>query len=341
MIRSRLRFGQVSAAILALALFAGAPNVARADEGGLSFWLPGLFGSLAAVPGTPGLSWTTIYYHTNVSAQAGQVFQLGGLRGSSIVAGLQGQGDLPFFGPTYTFETPVLGGQASLSVFGVGGRNEAFIAATLTGPLGRTISGSLDQSLTSVGDVIPQGSLKWNAGVNNFMIYGTGDVPVGDYNAARIANLGIGHGALDGGAGYTYFNPQTGHEFSAVVGATYNFENVHTQYQNGVDLHLDWGASQFLTQQLQVGLVGYGLQQVSCDSGTGSLLGCNETRVFGIGPQLGFIIPMGSFQGYINFKGYKEFAAENRAAGWNTWLTFAISPAPPSPTPQQPLVMKY
>ena len=32
------------------------PQVARADEGGVSFWLPGLFGSLAAAPATPGWS---------------------------------------------------------------------------------------------------------------------------------------------------------------------------------------------------------------------------------------------------------------------------------------------
>jgi hypothetical protein len=30
---------------------------AKADEGGLSFWLPGQFGSLAAAPLQPGLSW--------------------------------------------------------------------------------------------------------------------------------------------------------------------------------------------------------------------------------------------------------------------------------------------
>jgi hypothetical protein len=42
----------------------------------------------------------------------------------------------------------------------------------------------------------------------------TGDIPVGAYDPKRLANLGIGHGAIDGGAGYTYFNPQTGHEFS-------------------------------------------------------------------------------------------------------------------------------
>ena len=50
----------------------------------------------------------------------------------------------------------------------------------------------------------PQATLRWNNGINNFMIYGTGDIPVGPYQSTRLANLGIGHGAADGGAGYTY-----------------------------------------------------------------------------------------------------------------------------------------
>ena len=43
-------------------------QIARADEGGVSFWIPGFFGSLAATPTTPGWSGTTIYYHGSVSA---------------------------------------------------------------------------------------------------------------------------------------------------------------------------------------------------------------------------------------------------------------------------------
>jgi len=76
-----------------------------------------------------------------------------------------------------------------------------------------------------------------------------GDVPVGAYDSTRLSNIGIGHGAIDAGVGYTYLNPQTGHEFSGVLGFTYNFTNQSTQYQNGVDMHFDWGASQFLTKQ--------------------------------------------------------------------------------------------
>src|SRR5437899_11060297 len=41
---------------------------AKADEGGVSFWLPGQIGSLAAVPLQPGLSVTEIYYHWQGSA---------------------------------------------------------------------------------------------------------------------------------------------------------------------------------------------------------------------------------------------------------------------------------
>ena len=48
-----LRPGLVIASV-ALGAVAAVPEIARADEGGVSFWIPGLYGSLAAVPGTPG-----------------------------------------------------------------------------------------------------------------------------------------------------------------------------------------------------------------------------------------------------------------------------------------------
>jgi len=175
-------------------------------------------------------------------------------------------------------------------------------------------------------------ALRWNSGVHNYMAYISGDIPVGTYNASQLANVGIGHGAIDVGGGYTYFNQQTGHEFSAVVGFTGNFTNTSTQYRNGVDSHLDWGASQFLSKESFVGLVGYAYQEIGCDSGSGDRIGCFRSRVFGIGPQVGFIFPVGDKQGYLNFKGYKEFGAHDRPEGWNVWATFAISPAPPPPT---------
>jgi hypothetical protein len=161
---------------------------------------------------------------------------------------LKASADLVVIDPSYTFATPVFGGQFNVNVAGFVGRSTGEINGTLTttsGPIVATRQGSISDSLTAPGDIIPQMSLRWNSGVNNWMIYGMGDVPVGNYNSGRLANLGIGHGAADGGAGYTYFDPKTGHEFSVVTGLTYNLPNPSTGYRNGVDWHVDWGASQF------------------------------------------------------------------------------------------------
>ena len=84
-----------------------------------------------------------------------------------------------------------------------------------------------------------------------------------------------------------------------------------------------------------MGLVGYAYKEIGCDNGSGDRVGCFQSQVFGIGPQFGYVFPLSeTLQGYINLKGYAEFGASDRPQGWNTWLTFVISPAaapPPAP----------
>jgi hypothetical protein len=339
-------------ASIAISFAAIMTSPAVADEGGVSFWIPGFFGSLAATPQQPGFSFATIYYHTSVSAGGNVAFARQVNRGNitanftgNVNANLNADVDLGIAIPSYVFATPVLGGQAAVVLLVPYGHGRASVDATLNGavgPFGFAVSGSREDTVTGFGDLVPQFNVRWNAGVHNFMTYITGNLTVGAYDPTRLINLGIGHNAIDAGGGYTYFDPRTGHEFSATLGFTYNFENTHTQYQNGVDMHLDWGASQFLSKQLQVGLVGYLYNQISCDSGSGDRVGCFESRVAGIGPQIGYVIPLSEqYQGYINLKGYKEFASENRPDGWNVWLTFAISPAArPEPPPAKRLITK-
>ncbi len=210
------------------------------------------------------------------------------------------------------------------------------------GPIGFATSKSVSQSLSAFGDLFVQPTLRWNQGVHNYMVYGMMNFPVGSYDPSRLVNLGLGHWAVDGGAGYTYFNPATGWEFSGVGGVTYNFINPYLDYQNGINAHFDWGTSKFVSKQVLIGLVGYAYQQLSGDSGAGATLGDFKSRVFAIGPQIGFLFPVGDMQGYLNVKGYKEFGAENRAEGWNMWVTFALSPAeaPKAPLSPPPLVRK-
>ena len=306
-----------------------------------SFWLPGQFGSLAAAPGVPGWAMATVYYHTTVSASG--LSPPPGKLGRKISGERQRQLERKRARPSRCRDAePVLhlrdaGARRTIELGAVGafGRVAANVDGTLTtvaGPIVATRTGSIGDSLTGIGDIYPMATLKWNAGVHNFMTYLTGDIPVGAYDSSRLSNLSIGHGAIDGGGGYTFFNPQTGHEFSLVSGFTYNFKNPDTQYQNGIDFHFDWGMSQFLSKQVFVGMVGYGYQQITDDFGASPILGGFRSRVFGIGPQFGYLFPVGGMQGYLNLKAYGDFAAENRAAGWNAWLTFSISPAAPSST---------
>src|SRR5499427_4376446 len=104
-----------------LSIVIGLPTVATADEGGVSFWVPGFFGSLAAAPQQPGWSLTSIYYHTSVSAGAdvarAREFEIGRIPvnlTANVNASLQARADLGLFMPTYTFATPVLGGQLTV-----------------------------------------------------------------------------------------------------------------------------------------------------------------------------------------------------------------------------------
>ena len=268
--------GVLAATTLALL----SPQTAAADENGISYWLPGLYGSLAATPTTPGWSIAAIYYHASVNASgataASRQFQIGRLSPNvnvNLNVALGAQADLMLIAPTYTFATPVLGGQLSATLAGVYGRSSASLAGTLTsavGPIVTTRNGFLEDALTSYGDLYPTLKLKWNNGVHNYMVYATGDIPVGDYSPGRLSNIGLGHGAIDLGGGYTYFNHTTGTEFSGVGGFTYNFKNPDTQYQSGVDFHFDWGVSQFLSKQVFVGFVGYGYQQITDDFRTAS-----------------------------------------------------------------------
>jgi hypothetical protein len=173
--------------VAATAALIASAGIARADESGVSFWLPGQFGSLAAVPGTPGWSMAAVYYHASVegsgSVAAAREIQVGRIPATvnvNLNANLNGQGDLMFLAPTYTFATPVLGGQLAMGVTGIFGRSSADINGTLTtaiGPFAATRMGSIGDSITSVGDLYPMISLKWNNGVNNYMTYVTGDIP--------------------------------------------------------------------------------------------------------------------------------------------------------------------
>lgn len=286
---------RVATALVGTVVIFVMPDPSLADEAGASLYLPGAFASLAAVPGDPGWSVALSYYHANAS-----------------ILDVSETADLAYGAVNYALETPVLGGQLALGLFG------AF------GEMSVTAGGEEDSRLGFM-DLTPAAALRWNAGVNNYMVYTLVNVPTGTYDVSRLANFSIEHWGQDAGAGYTYFDQDTGYEFSAVGGLTYNFENTKTDYQNGIDAHVDFAASKFIEKNFQVGLVGYYYQQLTPDHGEGAVLGDYKSRVAAIGPQAGYLFPIGDKQGYINLRAYHEFAEENRPAGRNLWLTISNS----------------
>src|SRR6516164_11541569 len=208
--QSRIR-SWVLAAFVALTAVAFTATTALADEDGFSFWIPGLFGSLAAAPQQPGWALTSILYNTNVSASGNAAvareITIGRFNPKiniSVNANVHANFTLGLVAPTYVFATPFLGGQASAALFFGYANNDTSLSASATAstdrlPFSITRSVALSQDTAGFTDLIPLFTDRWNAGVNNYMVYITGDIPVGLYSTSNLANIGLGHGAIDGG----------------------------------------------------------------------------------------------------------------------------------------------
>ena len=292
-------------------------QVTFADEGGVPFWMSGQYASMAAVPMATGWSLVAMPYVYSGNADKSKNFQ----HSTSINAGLSARESLVLMQLGYVAEEKILGGQPYLGVGWGPGTNTTTASVSVVNP-----STQLNRSNTSNGstDIYPLASLTWNQGNNNFKTYVTGDIPVGTYSPTSLAAIGIGHAAMDAGGGYTYLNNTTGLEFSGVLGATYNWMNTQTNYKNGIDSHLDWSVSQFVSQNWQVGIAGYGYYQITADSGSGDRVGAFKSRIAAVGPQIGYLFNLGKNQAYINLRAYKEFWAQNRVEGYATIATISI-----------------
>lgn len=318
---SKLRIAALAAATLACA-------GAHADESGVPFWLSGQYAAMAALPPNPGWTTTLLPYYYSGSAGASKTFE----RGGSLVADLDSQAPLVIAQLGYSPETRVLGAQLMVGLGWGVGSNSTTASLSASAPAG---SGQKDFSDSKTGgtDLYPIASLYWSKDSDNAMLYLTGSLPVGAYNAQRLSNIGIGHAAIDAGGGYTYLNTKSGFEASAVVGFTYNWKNPDTNYRNGVDSHLDWSVSQFLSESWQLGLAGYVYEQLTNDtyptSGVAGqlrqqVLGGFRSRVAAVGPQLGYVFKFGKESGYLNVRGYREFAAQNRLEGYALFGTINL-----------------
>ncbi len=289
---------------------------AQADEGGVPFWFSGQYASFAAMPVSPGFSMPIQGYYYTGGASRSKTLD----RGNVASAGLDSSVPLLMVQPTWAPKTKILGGQAA---FGLGfgwGNNTTDASLAVTGfdrEAGRS------DSLTGFTDLYPIASIAWTKGNSNWMGYVTGDIPTADYDPDRLSNIGIGHGAVDAGGGYTFFDPTSGWEASAVAGLTWNMENPDTDYRNGVDIHLDWAASRYITEKWQIGLAGYLYGQLTDDSGAGAPDNYRSS-IAAIGPEIGYSFSVSGQPAYFNLRAYHEFAARNRVEGTAVFATLSL-----------------
>ena len=129
--------------------------------------------------------------------------------------------------------------------------------------------------------------------------------PTGSYDLGRLGNPGLNYWTVDPIVGAAYSNAKSGLNAAVHLGYAMNTENADTDYKSGNVLHLDASVQQIFplgSGFANVGAEAWYFDQVSCDSGAGATLGCFKGRTAGIGPVLGYILPIGQEKLIFEFK---------------------------------------
>src|SRR4249920_179590 len=139
--RKRLPSSLVQVSVIAFASFLGLRSPS-ADESGASFWAPGTFANLAAVPGPPGWSFSATYFHATLAggsnvATADTLPRFPRTTLSLVLdADIKTNVDIAILTPGYTFDPPIWGGRLGFNLFLPVGTARTEIDALVNGALG-------------------------------------------------------------------------------------------------------------------------------------------------------------------------------------------------------------
>jgi hypothetical protein len=294
---------------------ASAPQIAIAGEGGTSHILPGANATLVDVlPTAPGLFVKPMYLNYTGSASA-QIPTAAG-----IASNLDATANTFVLGGGYTFEQTVLGG-AHYSFSAFLPYSWLNVSANVQAPVGTLRRQS---NVSGFGDltVVPV-MLAWKNG--NWQIDALLPIfaPTGNYQEGRLGNPGLNYWTFDPMFGVAYSNKQSGLNAMLHGGYAMNTENPDTNYQSGSLLHFDGAIEQILPAGsgfMTFGAEGFYFQQLTCDSGSGAVLGCFKGRTAGLGPLLGYIQPLGKQALSVELKWLPELDTKNRLNGDYIWL---------------------
>ncbi|WP_323845987.1 SphA family protein [Microbulbifer magnicolonia] len=308
-----------ASALLVAACLLSAPMPAGAAEGGMSYYVPGTMATLIdRAPVQAGWVIKPQYMHYDGDFSASSETPIAGV----VALGLDVDIDAFAPGLIYTFEQPVLGAKYSLGAF------PSWVDVDVTG-LVETPFGNLSRrdSASGLGDttLIPA-LLGWvdDCWQYNFLV--ALHAPTGDYETGRLANEGLNYWAIQTTVGAGYSNQAAGFNFSVFAGLLLNDENSDTDYRSGRIAHLDASVQQMIKAGsgfITLGLNGYWAEQFSADRKPGLIIRGNfELRSAGIGPVVGYMLPMGRENVLLELSWLPEMETENTPEGDYYWLKF-------------------
>jgi len=299
-------------AVVFSCLATGADSIrtsAQAAEGGKSFFIGGLAGSMSGLLPPPGtyLTSDTII----ASAEGGANIQIP--EAGLLTLGLSGDTVIDFLSGIWVTPKQVLGGNFALGVGLVGGRVEAQATAILQAnvPIDPH-SADFTDAVNAIGDPVLIAKLGWHNGPFHWNIGSILNIPIGQYDAGRLANLGFNRWILDVAAGFTYFDPKKGIEITVAPGVTFNGENSDTNYRTGTEFHIDLTAMAHLSKRFAIGVGAYHYEQLTGDSGAGAVSGDFKGRVSGIGPVLSYNFQLGNRPVSTKFRWFQDRNVDNR-----------------------------
>jgi hypothetical protein len=147
--------------------------------------------------------------------------------------------------------------------------------------------------------------------------------PTGEFETGRLANPGRNYWTFDPTFQVSYNNEKTGFNAAIFTGVTLNTENNATDYQSGAAFHVDASVQQLLPLGpgfVSVGFNAFWYEQIEGDSGSGATLGDFKGRDIGIGPALGYILPVGENTFVAEARWLPELETKRRLEGDFFWL---------------------
>jgi hypothetical protein len=313
-----------------------AEHPAWAAEGGHGVYLLGLRGPGAGILPPEGVYFSDSFYYYSGTAEASHGFPT---VGGQVVAAVDATVRLNLASAAWTTPGQILGGNLAFSALLPIGGPVVDVGSTLASPLFPSgVSGAKHDSAFTYGDPAFSTLLGWHSGSFHWTMGVTAFLPVGDYREGALANVANHRLAADVNGAVTWLDPRIGLDLSVALGVTFNQENVATNYKTGNEFHFEWAATQNLSKQFSVGVVGYYYKQITGDSGPGAILGAFKGEVTAIGGTIGYNMRIGDLPIATRLKIYREFDVTNRLEGTAGYFTLSmplfVSTSPAAVTPR-------